>query len=101
MITRHRMALNSPAVSFLAIIPLAKVFTCPVVPISVCPNRALLQLFAFATEELSIRVGETLAGLLNATLVRPPPSLYPSSGSTDSQDLVFVYRATRELFPEC
>jgi Ca2+/H+ antiporter len=25
---------------------------------------------AFATDELSIRVGETLAGLLNATLVR-------------------------------
>ena len=28
------------------------------------------QLLAFATDELSIRVGETLAGLLNATLVR-------------------------------
>lgn len=39
------------AVSFLAIIPLAK-------------------LLAFATDELSLRVGQTLAGLLNATLVR-------------------------------
>jgi hypothetical protein len=28
------------------------------------------QLLAFATEELSLRVGQTLAGLLNATLVR-------------------------------
>ncbi|GAW10023.1 Calcium proton exchanger [Lentinula edodes] len=37
--------------SFLSIIPLAK-------------------LLAFATDELSIRVGQTLAGLLNATLVR-------------------------------
>ncbi|TRM65056.1 Sodium/calcium exchanger protein-domain-containing protein [Schizophyllum amplum] len=37
-------------VSFLAIIPLAK-------------------LLAFATDELSMRVGQTLAGLLNATLV--------------------------------
>ena len=38
-------------VSFLAIIPLAK-------------------LLALATDELSMRVGQTLAGLLNATLVR-------------------------------
>ncbi|KAF8841772.1 calcium proton exchanger [Paxillus ammoniavirescens] len=37
--------------TFLAIIPLAK-------------------LLAFATDELSLRVGQTLAGLLNATLVR-------------------------------
>ncbi|KAJ7901427.1 Sodium/calcium exchanger protein-domain-containing protein [Mycena leptocephala] len=37
-------------ISFLAIIPLAK-------------------LLAFATDELSLRVGQTLAGLLNATLV--------------------------------
>jgi Ca2+:H+ antiporter len=36
-------------VSFIAIIPLA-------------------QLLGFATEELSMRVGQTLAGLLNATL---------------------------------
>ena len=36
------------------------------------PNRVLVapQMLAFATDELSIRVGETLAGLLNATLVR-------------------------------
>ena len=27
------------------------------------------QLLAFATDELSLRVGQTLAGLLNATLV--------------------------------
>ena len=40
-----------PTVSFLAIIPLA-------------------QLLTFATEELSFRLGQTLAGLLNATLVR-------------------------------
>lgn len=28
-----------------------------------------LQLLGFATEELSLRVGQTLAGLMNATLV--------------------------------
>jgi Ca2+:H+ antiporter len=28
------------------------------------------QMLAFATDELSCRVGQTLAGLLNATLVR-------------------------------
>ena len=38
------------AVSFFAIIPLAK-------------------LLAFATDELSLQVGQTLAGLLNATFV--------------------------------
>ena len=35
--------------------------------------RALMkarQLLAFATDELSMRVGQTLAGLMNATLVR-------------------------------
>ena len=32
------------------------------------------QLLAFATDELSMRVGQTLAGLLNATLVRVPNS---------------------------
>lgn len=33
----------------------------------------MIQLLAFATDELSMRVGQTLAGLMNATLV----SLYP------------------------
>ncbi|KZP31725.1 calcium/proton exchanger [Athelia psychrophila] len=42
--------------SFLAIIPLAK-------------------LLAFATDELSMRVGQTLAGLLNATLVSSFPTI--------------------------
>ncbi|KAH9481441.1 Vacuolar calcium ion transporter [Psilocybe cubensis] len=41
--------------SFLAIIPLAK-------------SRLIVKLLGFATEELSLRVGQTLAGLLNATL---------------------------------
>ena len=41
-------------VSFIAIIPLAK-------------------LLGFATEELSLRVGQTLAGLMNATLVCVSP----------------------------
>lgn len=45
-----------PAVSFLAIIPLAK-------------------LLAVATDEMSMRVGQTLAGLLNATLVRLPSAI--------------------------
>lgn len=45
------VCLTCLAVSFLSIIPLAK-------------------LLAFATDELSLRVGQTLAGLLNATLVR-------------------------------
>ena len=41
-------------------------------PSPLITHRVLLtpQLLAFATDELSIRVGETLAGLLNATLVR-------------------------------
>jgi calcium/proton exchanger cax len=43
------LVLNDVSVSFLAIIPLA-------------------QLLGFATEELSLRVGQTVAGLLNATL---------------------------------
>ncbi|KAH9972174.1 hypothetical protein BGW80DRAFT_1316937 [Lactifluus volemus] len=50
----HFIKLNNTLVfvfSFLAIVPLAK-------------------LLAFATEELSLRMGQTLAGLLNATLVR-------------------------------
>ena len=40
-------------------------------PLSAIINRAHIipQLLAFATDELSIRLGETLAGLLNATLV--------------------------------
>jgi hypothetical protein len=54
------------------------------------------QLFAFATDELSIRVGETLAGLLNATLVRPSfsPLFHPAHPI-----LSFVRRVTREFFP--
>ncbi|KAJ3998956.1 Calcium/proton exchanger [Lentinula boryana] len=51
--------------SFLAIIPLAK-------------------LLAFATDELSIRVGQTLAGLLNATLNREMRKLNPSSPTVSS-----------------
>ncbi|KAH9960873.1 Sodium/calcium exchanger protein-domain-containing protein [Russula dissimulans] len=49
----HFLHLNNTLIfvfSFLAIVPLAK-------------------LLAFATDELSLRVGQTLAGLLNATLV--------------------------------
>jgi hypothetical protein len=77
------MPLNSPTVSFLAIIPLAKVCIPSVAFISTLTNRVLLapQLFAYATDELSIRVGETLAGLLNATLVRPSFSPSRSIGS--------------------
>jgi Ca2+:H+ antiporter len=55
-------------VSFLAIIPLAK-------------------LLAFATDELSMRVGQTLAGLLNATLV----CVYGLI------DLHFLTRSNREM----
>ena len=36
-----------------------------------------LQLLAFATDELSLRVGQTLAGLLNATLVSDPSDIHP------------------------
>lgn len=62
-------------------------------------NRVLLtpQLLALATDELSIRVGETLAGLLNATLVRPSFSLKPLPSSI-SQNLVPPRRVTREFF---
>jgi Ca2+/H+ antiporter len=36
------------------------------------------QLLAFATDEISLRVGQTLAGLLNATLVSDSPvASYP------------------------
>jgi Ca2+:H+ antiporter len=48
----HFLDLNNTLIfvfSFLAIVPLAK-------------------LLAFATDELSLRLGQTLAGLLNATL---------------------------------
>jgi Ca2+:H+ antiporter len=36
------------------------------------------QLLGFATEELSIRVGQTIGGLLNATLVGPLFRLVPN-----------------------
>jgi hypothetical protein len=92
------MILNSPIVSFLAIIPLAKVCIRSVAFISTFTNRILLapQLFAYGTDELSIRVGETLAGLLNATLVCPSSFLVLTIGL---QNLAFVCRVTRELFP--
>jgi hypothetical protein len=38
---------------------------------------AYLQLLGFATEELSLRVGQTLAGLLNATLGNAYVTRYP------------------------
>lgn len=38
------------------------------IQLSSCMDQ-LMQLLAFATDELSLRVGQTLAGLLNATLV--------------------------------
>jgi hypothetical protein len=64
--------LTSPPVSFISIIPLAKVRIHSTPLRSLIVHRVFLtpQLLAFATDELSIRVGETLAGLLNATLVR-------------------------------
>ena len=55
-----------PIVSFFAIIPLAKVSFCSIQSVDL---TNVTQLLAFATDELSIRVGQTLAGLLNATLV--------------------------------
>jgi len=62
-------------------------------PLRYSPSVLLTpQLLAFATDELSIRVGETLAGLLNATLVRtsfPRPSF-------GSPKLTFACRVTRE-----
>lgn len=57
--------LTSP-VSFLAIVPLAKVGFWLKDQNIVLMNH---QLLAFATDELSLRVGQTLAGLMNATLV--------------------------------
>jgi Ca2+/H+ antiporter len=54
------------SVSFLAIVPLAKVS----IPCLTDKHVAhiILQLLAFATEEISIRTNQTIAGLLNATL---------------------------------
>jgi hypothetical protein len=60
--------LQRAPVTFLAIIPLAKVITSSL--FSSCIALSHYQLLAYATDELSIRVGQTLAGLLNATLVR-------------------------------
>ena len=50
------------------------------------------QLLAFATDELSIRVGETLAGLINATLVRAPFRLQFSSSH--------ILRLTKRVFSQ-
>lgn len=78
--------------------PLAKVCTRSAPFYSTIPNRVILtpQLLAFATEELSLRVGETLAGLINATLVRA--SFHPKfSPSSVSQNAVFACRVTREF----
>ena len=69
--------MNSPLVhrvfssaSFLAIVPLAQVDSICFRHLSKRIDLTLgLQLLGFATEELSKRVGQTLAGLLNATLV--------------------------------
>ena len=65
----------SLSVSFMAIIPLAKVRT---MPAHTCneADRTVAQMLAFATDELSMRVGQTLAGLMNATLVRRNVSLF-------------------------
>lgn len=60
---------NQSIGSFLAIIPLDKV--CSI--LSFAGRRELLtkvQLLAFATDDLSLRLGQTMTGLLNVTLVR-------------------------------
>jgi hypothetical protein len=88
-------ALTTPTASFLSIIPLAKVRvrSTPPVPLIVHHAFPTPQLLAFATEELSIRVGETLAGLINATLVCTSFRLvFPSRGSPK----LFAWRVTRE-----
>ncbi len=54
-----------------------------VLVVAVKPHLTLQQLLAFATDELSIRVGQTLAGLLNATLVRH--SFLPQVRPVDTQ----------------
>ena len=66
------LKLNSPIVSFLAIVPLAKVRVHSTPSLSTHRSLSHPQLLAFAADELSIRVGETLAGLLETTLVRTP-----------------------------
>lgn len=53
---------------FLAIIPLAQVRCLSHFQTRTGRSSSDLQLLGFATEELSMRVGQTLAGLLNATL---------------------------------
>jgi hypothetical protein len=55
-------------VSFLAIVPLAKV--CIILSFPGWQLLMEVKLLAFATDDLSLRFGQTLAGLLNATLVR-------------------------------
>lgn len=61
-------------------------------PLITNPVLPAPQLLAFATDELSIRVGETLAGLLNATLVRTSFRLIFSPSSQN----VFSCRVTRK-----
>lgn len=47
----------------------------------------VVQLLGYATEELSLRVGQTLAGLLNATLVR---ILIPQHDGRDTDSRIMV-----------
>lgn len=69
---RDAEVLNFPAVCLLAVIPLSKVWLNST--ISAIATRVLIdpQLLTFATDELSIRLSETQARLLNATLVHAP-----------------------------
>ena len=57
-------------VSFLAIVPLAKVCIALCFFFATWKRLTVVELLAFATDELSMRLGQTLAGLLSATLVR-------------------------------
>ena len=53
--------------SFVAIIPLAKVCTILIIPDFSRFERIFSQLLGDATEQMSLSLGQTLAGLLNAT----------------------------------
>lgn len=64
---------NPLQVSFLAIIPLAKVCTGSVLlpyTLSLIMLTFTLKLLSFATEQLSLGVGETWAGFVSASMVR-------------------------------
>jgi len=66
----------TPNYEILAVIPLAKALNSEC--FRNCSHSMCLQLLGFTTDELSLRVGQTLAGLLNVTLVSDSSDIDPA-----------------------